>query len=69
MTVRANKMAFETQYSDKSGVEYAVRLTSDSTGQIVELESINTITFPIDKIEWIRDCLWRIQQEIPKQEP
>ena len=67
--MKMNKMAWEKRYSDDSGVEFAVRFDSeqnaisDGTQGVIELESINAVTFPVCEIDWLITCLEKIKTE------
>lgn len=61
--MRATKIAFEQQYSDNSGVEFAVRLDNDE----IEFEStVGKLNFPIEKLSWLIDAMNRIKEEVKK---
>jgi len=55
-------MSFERRYSDGSGCEYGVRLIRDRSA--VELESIESVVFPIEQLSWLIACLQRIRVEL-----
>ena len=62
-----SKMAWETMYSDASGIEYAVRYdanqnTNEGVGAI-EFENCGKVQFPHSKIDWLIDCLQKIKDE------
>lgn len=62
--IRATSISFEKRCSDDSGVEFGVRLKPDRHGiQIIEFESINTIDFPLDQLDWLIESLERIRAE------
>ena len=63
------KIAFEKNYSDGSGVEYAVRLDTTKTnmvdgGPVLEFEHVGSVEFPINELDWLIDCLMRIKAEV-----
>jgi hypothetical protein len=58
--MKADKLAFERNYPDGSGLKQAVRLNGDT----IEIETFNICTFPIEDIDWLIDALQRIKQEI-----
>lgn len=65
--VAAQKLAFEQLYSDGSGVQYAVRYDATldlHTTDVIELESVATVRFPVDRLDWLIACLERIQCEV-----
>lgn len=69
-----DKMAFELNYQDQSGVAYAVRLdksqrADDCTEGLVELEHITTVEFPLHKLEWLIDALRQISYEVRDEIP
>lgn len=63
------KMAWEERYSDGSGVEFAVRFdaTETATGAsipgAIEIECIDKVTLPCDKIDWLIERLTAIKVE------
>lgn len=66
------RLHFETQYSDDSGVEFAVRFNSDddaccgSVEGSIEIEHINKVSIPIDRLDWLQDCISKIKVEVGK---
>jgi hypothetical protein len=60
MNVTPNIIGFERQYDDRSGVEYAVRLSDD----VIEIESVEKVFFPETEIAWLRACLEQIASAI-----
>lgn len=63
------KIAWEKNYSDGSGVEYAVRLDTTKSnmvngGPVVEFEHVGSVEFPINEIDWLIACLMRIRAEV-----
>lgn len=60
----ANKLCFSQNYSDGSGVEFAVGLQSDAMGSEIVLEHINTVDFPLERLDWLIECLQRIRAEV-----
>lgn len=67
--VNPNKLAFERRYSDGSGIEYAIRLDSNSIADNaekgeIEFEHINKCKFPLSEIDWIIECLQKIKDEV-----
>jgi hypothetical protein len=64
------KIAWEKNYSDGSGVEYAVRLDTTKSnmvdgGPVVEFEHVGSVEFPINELDWLIACLMRIKAEVP----
>lgn len=62
-----SNLSFEKYYSDDSGIEHAVRYIErpfKTYDPVIEIESINKIQFPIDKIDWLIDSLKKIKSEI-----
>jgi len=67
--VNPNKLAFERRYSDDSGIEYAIRLDSNSIANNteigeIEFEHVNKCEFPLSEIDWIIECLQKIKDEV-----
>lgn len=63
------RIAWEKNYSDGSGVEYAVRLDTTKTntvdgGPVVEFEHVDLVEFPISELDWLIACLMRIKAEV-----
>jgi hypothetical protein len=67
MATSMAKMAWETQYSDGSGVEFAVRYDANKTTTecegAIEFEAIDVVRFPLSKIDWLIECLQQIKAE------
>jgi hypothetical protein len=57
------KIAFEQQYSDDSGVEFAVRLDNGE----IEFESLAIARFPAEELGWLIKCLIQIQDMTTKE--
>jgi hypothetical protein len=55
------KIAYEQRYSDDSGVEYGVRFDANRITREIEIESIDTVEFPADQIDWLIDSLCSIR--------
>ncbi len=62
---RLSKMEWTENYSDDSGVEYGLRYdgTKDDGG-IIEFEHIDKVDFPIDKLNWLIDRLFKMKNEL-----
>lgn len=64
---KPTKIAFETRYSDDSGVEFAVRYDESRLhykgSPAIEFESIGTVDFPLSHIDWLIECLTKIKKE------
>jgi len=58
------RMAFEKQYSDGSGVEFAIRYNEHNLLSEIEIEHVNAIDIPIDKLDWLIAGLQRIRDEV-----
>lgn len=65
-----SKMAWQQNYSDNSGVEYAVEFdaTEDKRGSdkelgVIRLHNVGYVEFPVTKIQWLIDCLEHIKSE------
>lgn len=54
-------IAAELNYSDGSGVEFAVRYDANDFDGGIEFERINTVNFPLDKLDWLIASLTRIR--------
>ena len=72
MAVNKTKLAYERRYSDGSGVEYGVYYDSNATATCADhvgeftIEHIDNITFGINEIDWLIECLRDIQSEVAK---
>jgi len=55
------KIAFETRYSDDSGVEYGVRYDAEATTYEIEIESVSSVRLPADKLDWLIESLQAIK--------
>jgi hypothetical protein len=55
------KIAFETRYSDDSGVEFGVRYDATRTTYEVEIEAVNSVRLPADKLDWLIESLRSIR--------
>ena len=66
--VKPTGIEFETDYSDGSGVEFAIRYFKNGRESLIEFEHINAIQFPIEKIDWLIACLDNIQHQIAESE-
>lgn len=62
------KMAFEVKYSDDSGIEFSVGLDGDAYEEEIKLKHVEEITFPLNRLEWLRACLDRIAYEVERAE-
>lgn len=63
---RAQKLAFERDYSDGSGVEKAVRFNGKEW--TVELENAACVSsFDISDLDWLIACLQRIKEEVERE--
>jgi hypothetical protein len=67
--VKATKLAFEDNYCDGSGVEYAVRLDTSRIGHEIELHHVDYIRLPLDRLQWLMDALQRIASETVSEVP
>lgn len=66
-TEKATKLAFEKHYEDSCGVRAAVRYDSTTHDHSkVEISSGEewTALFPVDDIDWLIECLRRVQAEL-----
>jgi len=65
-TLKPTTMSFEIPYHGDSVSQFAVRFDKkyEFEGlESIEFESINKISFPADKIDWIIECLNKIKSE------
>ncbi|MDB5975116.1 MAG: hypothetical protein JWR07_1876 [Nevskia sp.] len=58
--MRATAISFERRYSDDSGVEFGVSLGAAG----ITFESIHLVSFPVEEIDWLIQCLQRIKAEL-----
>ena len=66
-TMKATKMAFEQRYIDNGEIQYAVRLVDSESydgDQFIEFESVDTVRFPIEEIDWLLLAILRIRSEV-----
>ena len=66
-TMRASKIAFEQRYSDNGEIQYAVRLVDSKSydgDQFIEFESVDTVRFPVEEIDWLLEAILRIRSEV-----
>lgn len=68
--MKAQKLAWEQRYSDDSGVEYGVsydvtKYSSNGGAGKIEFHCINSVDFPIEKLDWLIECLTRVKAELP----
>jgi len=59
---KISSIAFEQRYADDSGVEFAVKYHNYAE-PCIEFQHINSITFPLEKLDWIINCLLKIRSE------
>ena len=55
--MRPNRIAYEKNYGDDSGVEFSVRLEDDE----IIFEAINETCFPIEQLDWLIKALTEIK--------
>lgn len=60
------KIAFEKKYSDDSGVEFAVRYEANDCFEPIEIEHVNTISIPLEQLDWIIDALCEVRLIVNK---
>lgn len=65
--MKVTKMAFERRYSDDSGVDIAVRYKAGASEQIELQRGDCSVYFDANDIEWLREALWEIAQQLPKE--
>jgi len=67
-----NKISFEIPYSDGSGIEFAVRYKAEVSrlGYIpyIEIEGVDDVQFPVEKLDWLIECLTYIKEHTKKTE-
>lgn len=64
---KATKLIFEKHYEDNSGVRAAVRYDSTRDDREIEIMSISedwAANLPVSDLDWLIDCLQRVQSEI-----
>lgn len=61
--IRPQKIAFESKYSDESGVEFGVSLDSLEFDEEITFDRINKVSFPISRLDWLIDCLTYIREQ------
>lgn|GEM_PF-2790810 len=65
--MKANKITYHERYSDGSGVEFAVTyedkeyIHDESVSGVITIEHIDSVEFPITKLEWLIECLQNIR--------
>jgi len=59
--VKPTKIEFSVLYNDNSGVASAVRYNLTQKGNEIEMESVDTITFSINNIDFLIDSLCEIR--------
>ena len=65
--MKATKMAFEQRYIDNGEIQYAVRLVDSESydgDQFIEFESVDTVRFPVEEIDWLLEAILRIRSEV-----
>lgn len=58
------QIAYETYYPDQRSIEYAVRYRTDGEKEGIEFEHIDKLSFPIDRLNWLIDCLVDLKVEL-----
>lgn len=65
---KPTKIAYEIPYSDGSGVEFKVayegKVIETDLESYIELEYINSLRWPVGKLEWLIDRLNDIAAEV-----
>lgn len=61
---KPQKIYFEQRYSDDSGIEYGVRYENNKGVHTIEIESVDTISIPLDKIDWVIECINYTKEQI-----
>lgn len=57
-------ISFEEQYSDNSGVEYAIRYDASTPNATISIQHIDSITLDYHKIDWLIERLHYIKDKI-----
>jgi len=64
--MKADRLTYHEKYDDGSGVEFAVTyehepyLHDEKVIGFVTIKHCDDVVFPIDKVEWLIDCLNRV---------
>ena len=67
--MKANRLTYHEKYSDGSAVEFGVTyrrepyLHDKKIIGFVNIHHVDTVTFPITKVEWLVECLQRVLAE------
>lgn len=69
--IKVSKLTFQENYSDDSGIEFKIELDKSiddsfngSKGRILFQRCCQEAEFPLDKLDWIIDCLNKIKKEL-----
>lgn len=68
--MKPNRIAYELDYLDGSGIEHAVRFGRlHREGEpVIQFESVDKVDFPVEKLDWLIACLTKIKAEIDPSE-
>lgn len=73
--MKMNRMVYAERYSDGSDIEFQVEyvcepyLHDNSIDGVINITHLDTITFPITKLDWLIECLQRIKANEQKETP
>ena len=68
--MKAKRLTYAERYSDNSGIEFSVEYVKEPyfhdprISGVINLHHVDTITFPVTKLDWLIDCLSRVKQEL-----
>lgn len=64
MSMAPTNIGFEEMYEDQSGVEFGVVYRKRQEGDEIELNHIDKVFFPIDRLDWLISRLTDIKDAI-----
>jgi len=62
--MKRNSMEFKVMYSDDSGIQYAVKYNEYCVDREIGFESIDSIDFPIERLDWLIEALQDIKDNL-----
>lgn len=62
MKRKPQRIEWETQYADGSGVEYAVRYNERDESAEVQIEHHGLVNFPLSRLKWVINRLQELQE-------
>ena len=65
--MKRNVMSFKVMYSDNSGVEYGVNYDDSKVDSEITLQSIGSVDFPINRLDWLIDTLQEIRTNVNEE--